>query len=295
MFDKYVHLEKLGNDEVEGIDTGVVYAFPKLDGTNGQLWWDKDSGVIGAGSRNRILSYESDNAGFRNACVEDPRYHRYFSDFPNYTLYGEWLVPHSLTTYQDDAWRKFYVFDVKYQGQFLKYEDYQTTLIKHNLDYLAPIAILKNPSYEQIQGLLESNVFLIKDGQGVGEGVVLKNYDWSNRFGRQTWAKVITNSFKEKHHKAMGVPVINGDLVEEKIAIEFITQHFVDKVVAKIALEDGGWNSKLIGRLLCVVWYDLIREEMWDILKKHNLIKIDFRLLQRLITQRVKELRSDLF
>lgn len=294
-FEKYMHLERLGNDEVEGITEGIVYAFPKLDGTNGQLWWDEEKGLQ-AGSRNRVLSLESDNAGFMAHAVADKRYTTFFRDFPHLRLIGEWLVPHSLKTYRDDAWRKFYIFDVQHEsGGYYTYDQYKILLSSYNLDYLAPLAILKNPSYEQLQGVLERNVFLIKDGEGVGEGIVLKNYNWSNRFGRVVWAKMITNAFKEVHHKEMGAPIINGDLVEEKIVNEFVNQHLVDKVVAKITLQHDGWNSKYIGQLLGVVWYDLITEEAWNFMKKFNNPRVDFKLLQRLTIAKVKEIRSDLF
>lgn len=294
-FEKYMHLERLGNDEVEGITEGVVYAFPKLDGTNGQLWWDEEKGLQ-AGSRNRVLSVGSDNAGFYAHALADTRYTDLFAGFPEVRLYGEWLVPHSLQTYRDDAWRKFYVFDIMGpNGDLYHYDRVQNILDAYDIDYLAPLAILKNPSYEQLQGVLERNVFLIKDGEGVGEGIVLKNYNWSNRFGRVVWAKMITNAFKEVHHKEMGAPIINGDLVEEKIVNEFVNQHLVDKVVAKITLQHDGWNSKYIGQLLGVVWYDLITEEAWNFIKKFNNPRVDFKLLQRLTISKVKEIRSDLF
>lgn len=293
-FVKYIHLERYGNDEVEGIDTGVVYAFPKLDGTNGQLWWE--GGKLMAGSRNRVLELGSDNAGFYAHALSDQRYTDFFQNYPNCRLFGEWLVPHSLKTYRDDAWRVFYVFDVMDNlGEFLPYDHYKPMLDCFGLDYLAPLAILKNPSYEQIQYTLNKNVFLIKDGMGIGEGIVLKNYGFENRFGRVCWAKVITNAFKEVHHKEMGAPIINGDLVEEKIVQEYVSEHLVDKVVSKITNEYGGWSSKHIGQLLGVVWYDLITEESWNFLKKHNQPKVDFKLLQRLTIQRVKEIKKDLF
>lgn len=34
MFIKYQHLERLGNQETNGILDGEVYVFPKIDGTN---------------------------------------------------------------------------------------------------------------------------------------------------------------------------------------------------------------------------------------------------------------------
>ena len=41
-FTKYQHLERLGTTEVEGIEVGEVYVFPKLDGTNASVWVDAE-------------------------------------------------------------------------------------------------------------------------------------------------------------------------------------------------------------------------------------------------------------
>ena len=61
-FRKYQHIERFGTDEVLGIDDGLNYIFPKIDGTNSSVWLDE--GVITAGSRNRELTLDKDNAGF---------------------------------------------------------------------------------------------------------------------------------------------------------------------------------------------------------------------------------------
>ena len=111
MFVKYMHLERYGNEEVDGIEQGTTYVFPKLDGTNAQVWVDPE-GNLKAGSRNRQLQLDNDNAGFYNAMIKDDKVLSLFEGFPELRLYGEWLVPHSLKTYRDDAWRKFYIFDV---------------------------------------------------------------------------------------------------------------------------------------------------------------------------------------
>jgi len=68
-FRKYMHIEKFGTDEVHGIELGGCYVFPKLDGTNGSIW--NDGGALQAGSRNRQLSLDADNAGFLKACLEN--------------------------------------------------------------------------------------------------------------------------------------------------------------------------------------------------------------------------------
>jgi hypothetical protein len=288
-FEKYQHVERLGTDETEGVLDGIVHVFYKLDGTNGQIWW---KGRVHCGSRNRELDLQNDNAGFMNAIVSDPRYLHFFEEYPTLRLYGEWLVPHSLKTYSDDAWRKFYIFDVFQEGVdiALAYEDYKPLLDKHGLDYVPPLCIMKNPTEEQIYKALEKcGQFLVKDGFGIGEGIVLKNYSYINKYGRQTWAKLITNEFKGVHHREMGAPLVNGSLlVEERIVEEFVTEAFILKEKAKIELENGGWDNKCIPKLLGVVFYELVREECWNFIKKHKNPKINFGLLNKMTMDKTK-------
>jgi hypothetical protein len=35
---KYQHIERFGTDEVDEIGVGECYVFPKIDGTNAQVW-----------------------------------------------------------------------------------------------------------------------------------------------------------------------------------------------------------------------------------------------------------------
>lgn len=293
-FTKYMHLERFGTNEVDGIEVGDTYVFPKLDGTNAQVWLN-DDGSIGCGSRNRVLSVDKDNAGFMNWAVDQHNLHEYLTKNPSHILYGEWLVPHSLKTYRDDAWRKFYVFDVMRDDDLIHYDEYKDGLERHGIEYISPIAIVRNGNDEQYQKCLDKNTMLIKDGEGVGEGIVIKNYDFSNKYGRVVWAKIVTNSFKEKHVKAMGAHIMHQQIIEERIAETYITDHLVKKVYAKIVNECDGWSSKYIPRLLNTVWHDLITEEMWQILKDNKNAKIDFGTLMRLSNARVKVLMPEVF
>jgi len=293
-FLKYQHLERYGNTEVDGIEVGTCYVFPKLDGTNGSVWWD---GGVKAGSRNRELALDNDNAGFMNAMVVDKAVISFLYNEPDLILYGEWLVPHTLKTYNDDAWRKFYVFDVydRNKERLLSYDEYSEGLISAGINVIAPIAIIKNGSIDHFTECLSKAHYLVKDGEGSGEGVVIKNYDYKNKFGRQTWAKIVTNEFKAKHHIAMGAPVIGGEIVEEKIAAKYVTQALVDKVEAKIVNEMGGWSSKYIPRLINTVWYDVVTEETWNFVKEFKNPKVDFKVLSHYVTAKIKELKKELF
>ena len=294
-FIKYQHLERYGNTEVEGIEVGTCYVFPKIDGTNGSVWYEY--GALRCGSRNRELTLDNDNAGFLNAMVVDEAINLVLSVNRNFILYGEWLVPHTLKTYNDDAWRKFYVFDVydRNKERLLSYDEYSAQLIAVGINVIAPIAIIKNGDEAHFTECLSKAHYLVKDGEGSGEGVVVKNYDYQNKYGRQTWAKIVANEFKAKHHIAMGAPVIGCEIVEEKIAAKYVTQALVDKVEAKIVNEMEGWSSKYIPRLIHTVYYDLVTEETWNFVKEFKNPKVDFKVLSHYVTAKIKELKKELF
>lgn len=294
---KYQHIEKLGNDEVEGITEGTCYIFPKIDGTNSQVWKDEDG--FHCGSRNRELSLEEDNAGFMAYATQHHNLVELANRYPGFHFFGEWLVPHSLKTYNPSNWRKFYIFDVMDDnGKYLPYEEYSGFLANYpDVEYIPPIRILKNPQDEHLIRCLDENTYLIDDGNGVGEGIVIKNYSYANKYGRQTWAKMVTNEFKEKHTKEMGAPMSScADFVEEQIVNEFLTQDIADKVVANILTEKNtGWRAQYIAQFLGTVYHDFVTETIWAALKKYKNPKIDFKRLQRFAIIKAKELRPDLF
>lgn len=299
-FAKYQHVERFGVDEVENIELGICHVFPKIDGTNGSVWLDE--GEIKTGSRNRELTLEADNAGFDAAILADPRIAAYLAKHPTHRLYGEWLVPHSLKTYRDEAWRKFYIFDVCVDSEdgeeveYLPYSVYRPMLEEFGLDYIPLLAEVHNGSAEQFFALLEKNTFLVKDGLGAGEGIVIKNYSYKNKYKRTVWAKIVRAEFKEVHSKTMGAPIVQGEkMVEEAIVEKFCTSALIEKEYAKIITESGAWSSKMIPRLLNTVFYSLVSEESWNIVKEYKLPKINYKTLQALTIDKIKKERREIF
>ena len=291
-FKKYQHLERFGTTEVNGIEYGMCYIFPKIDGTNSSVWLG--DGNIQAGSRKRHLTLESDNAGFYDWVLKQDNLDIYLNANPTHRLYGEWLVPHTLKTYDDNNWRKFYVFDVMVDDKYLTYDEYKVELEKYNIDFIPPICKVKNPTYERIVNQLEKNTYLIKDGSGIGEGVVVKNYDYVNKYGRITWAKVVNNDFKSKHQKCEVTEIKETELVEQRIVNKYVNSVLVDKEFSKIESEDG-WSSRFIPRLLNTVYYCLVKEEAYNFTKEFKMPTINFKTLHRFTTIKIKELRPDIF
>lgn len=306
MFKKYQHLERFGTSEVQNIELGECYIFPKIDGTNASVWIH--NGEIQAGSRTRHLSIDKDNAGFLEWVMRQDNIIKYLNENPTHRLFGEWLVPHSLKTYREDAWRRFYVFEVttdKSEDEmahendekfnYLHYNEYKPLLEKFNIDYIPPISVIRNSNYEQLVNQLMKNDFLIEDGKGYGEGIVLKNYDFKNKYGRKTWAKIVTSEFKEKHAKVMGRNPIEGKkMVEEEIADKYVTTAFCEKEYSKIDNELG-WTSKMIPRLLNTIYYEVVKEESWNFVKENRNPTINFKTLQHFVFAKVRERLPQLF
>jgi hypothetical protein len=299
-FRQYDHVERWGHDEVEGIEIGQVYVFPKLDGTNASVWHAHAGGIgsyLQAGSRNRVLSHVQDNHGFLAWIDEQPSVLSFLADRPSWILYGEWLVPHTLKTYREDAWRRFWTFDVfdRETGRYLPWDDWAAAVRESGLDVVEPLAIYDGPSEEQIRRLVESNTYLIRDGMGVGEGVVVKNFAWVNRYGRQPWAKIVRNEFKEDNRRLFGLKTAQGERqVEAEIAAKYITPALVEKTRAKIEAETTNRRA-LIPRLLQTVFYELVREEAWSFIKEHRDPTIDFKKLRRHTEHATKRYAQDLF
>lgn len=299
MFVKYQHVERFGTSEVEGIEIGTCHVFPKIDGTNGSVWMDDKEGLMAA-SRNRVLTLNNDNAGFYAAMLQEPNITEFLLEHPYLRLYGEWLVPHSLRTYREDAWNKFYVFDVvlytaEHGLQYLKYDEYSAMLDRFTINYIPVQSVIIDGSYEQFVKELDKNTFLIQDGKGAGEGIIIKNYNFVNKYGRTTWAKIVRSEFLEKNKRTFGPSVKECNPIEKIITSEFLTQAMVDKVYDKITLQNDGWRSQYIPQLLGRVYHDLVTEEIWNFLKAHKYPTINFKALRRFTEIRIKELRADLF
>lgn len=297
-FKKYQHIERFGTDETNNIELGECFIFPKIDGTNASIWFE--NGKINAGSRKRHLTLEKDNGGFLEWVLKQDNIKAFFGKYPHLRLYGEWLIPHSLKTYREDAWEKFYVFDVTQdiendEVKYIHYNIYSEYLKEFDIEFIRPICTILNGGKDQFISQLEKNNYLIKDGSGLGEGIVIKNYDFVNQRGNTKYAKIVTSEFKEKHNKVMGHSTIKGKkMVEFEIVEKYVTKALCEKVHAKIKNESG-WNSKMIPRLLNTVYYDLVNEECWHFIKDHKNPIIDFGKLVQITYKKVKDHLPELF
>lgn len=295
-YKSYQHIEKLGNKEVEGILKGKCSIQPKIDGTNGVVWLG-DDGIIHAGSRNRDLSLDNDNAGFYNTVIKDDNIRKYLLDHKDHYLYGEWLVPHTIRYYHPESWKHFYVFDIfSYDRGYIPYDEYSKELDKYGIGYIPEIISIDNPSMEDLTKYLKETKYLIPEDK-MSEGIIIKNYEYRNQYGRCTYAKIVAEEFfntksilRMKNHEA------KDKASEKDIVTTMLSEPLIRKEFSKLKLEYPDIKKQeLIGRTLNTIFHVFIHEELLDYIEKKKPL-INFYYLKKECDERIKEvLRSELF
>ena len=312
VFVRYQHVERIDADETDGLLDGVCHIFPKMDGSNMCAY--SEDGEVRTMSRNKEIQSPEPFAVF----VENhPEIGRFLKDFPGLRLYGEWMVPHTVRSYRPETWNRWFVFDVTAEDpgaayswgdgrelrcdgrQYIPYEEYAPILDAYGIEYIPPLAVLDRPGLKDLERLAdEENTWMVAEGAGCGEGVVVKRYGFVNRYGRTNWAKVLNRSFcvfkvasrgnryEEKHDRTSST--------EHEMALRYVTQDLVDKEYARI-LADAETKKVVPGQLLGTVWHCVVTECMWDAVKRYKSPTVDFKTLRRECELRTKMLRPEVF
>lgn len=279
MFVKYQHIERRFDlSQTRGIlDSGTVLLQPKLDGSNCSMWFE--DGEIHIASRNNELSYRKDNYGCYNTLINDPRYKLFFEKYPNVTLYGEWLVSHKIK-YKEDAYRKFYVFDMMInEGQF-----FWDGSIVTDLDYVPSQIIASQSLTEHIQNgtvfehYQELGNFLIDSEVPAYEGLVVKNYTWRNNFGKQNWVKLINDEVFRNGTKVrkIHVPIICS---RETEFLATVDQHVFSKEYHKII----DFQNKDIGTYIRNCQNEVFEDYIKDHIEKEGIVDWNHKAINNLI------------
>lgn len=289
MFIKYPKIHRLGKDETDGVLNGRCYVQEKADGSNASIWLGED-GNLCFGSRNNDVT-DGSNKSFRNLIAygrEHSGINQFFKDNPNLRLYGEWLVRHSIS-YSETAYNKFYLFDIMDEDEkFLDIE--KVYKYAEQYDILTPqlFGVFDNPTEEQLQE------YAGKTNLGVeGEGIVIKNLDFVNRFGNLCYAKIVTQNFKEANAVTFGGNNKHSETYWEMWAVnKFATLARVQKIMHKMESKIGEkLELKHTSMIVGSSYHDMITEEAWEISKKA--VSINFRKLKTLAGKKFQQIYKD--
>lgn len=247
-FKKYMHVERYteSTNEVRGILNGTVYIYPKLDGSNHCIWYDTEKGEVRCASRNQVLSTDYDSTHFVNVYYLSHKtvLDKLATENKDLIFYGEFMRPHVIRNYLGKVWDDWYVFDVydTNKNAWLSYDEYRPILEKYGVSYITPIAVIDNPTLDFINECVVNNNYLMEDGF-IGEGVVIKNYGYSNIFGRTTWAKIVRDEFKVAYRAS---PKDTSASYESKLVEQYLNPDFIEKEYYKFVDEKGTWDDRMI-------------------------------------------------
>lgn len=194
--------------------------------------------------------------------------------------------------YGNEFWRKFYVFDVESAlGTLLNFHDCISLLESAKILYIKPLAVLNSP---QVSDLVILTQGPDEFGANQKEGIVIKSYNFVNKFGRTQFAKLIAEDFREKNKLAFGAS--SQDPAELRFATKFVSREFVKKTIFTVA--DNRHEEPTIrhmGEILGRVYHDLFTEELWDFIKAEKVGAFNFKDLNRLCLLRTKSIALDFY
>ena len=298
-FKRYPKIHRLGKEETEGILLGEVHVEEKIDGANAQIWYE--DGQILVGSRNNTLTKGVDiheEQGTFNGLIDYVKNHagirRLLSDHSGWRLYGEWLVRHTIN-YKETSYRKFYLFDITEikEGDeveaFIDRELVRRIGCMYGIDMPEYHGVFTNPTEEQLKE------FVGKSTLGdVGEGIVLKNEQFIDKFGNNTYAKIVSESFKESNAVTFGGNNKHSESYWEMyITNKYMTLPRIEKIMHKIQpVINERLDLKHTPRVAGSAYHDLLTEEIWEISKKAQ--TIDFRVLERCCMRKAIQVYKDI-
>lgn len=297
-FKRYKKIYSLGKEENDGILDGFCYVQEKVDGANASIWWDDVEKIIQRGSRSRKLSGDSFN-GFKEYVDGHEGIQKLLKDHPEYRLYGEWLVRHTVH-YDAKAYKKFYLFDIHVAGddrhvtdeegdRWLPLNEVEEIAKKYHIDFPQIFFAKEGVTAEEIKEVCGKSAL----GPN-GEGVVIKSPTFVNKFGSIVYAKLTTDKFKEESFLTFGGNNKHAENYYEMYVVDkYITAPRVQKVMNKLQpLIDEPLDKKHTPRVAGTVYHDMLTEEIWEIQKKVQ--KLNFKALSNLAHKRAVKVFHEL-
>jgi hypothetical protein len=296
-FKRYPKIHRLGKDETDGILFGRVHVEEKIDGANAQIWFDGEH--IKVGSRNNTLTKGVDiheEVGTFNGLIDYVKNHQGIRNLlkyhPNYRLYGEWLVRHTVQ-YKETNYKQFYLFDVsvwwKGSEKMLPKEDVINLALQFNIKIPNYHGVFDNPTEEVLMELVGKSELGDR-----GEGIVLRNFDFINKFGDLEYAKIVSESFKEDNAVTFGGNNKHSETYFEMWVVnKYMTLPRIEKIMNKLQPQiDKKLDLEHIPRVCNSAYHDMITEEIWEIQKKVE--HLNFRHLQRCALKKAIQIYKDI-
>lgn len=245
----------------------IISITEKIDGANASFTYDVDN-PLGVSCYSRRLPLTTDNTlrGFYGWVNENivPIKEKLN---PRYRYIGEWLVSHKIQ-YQEDKYYQFYMFSIwdEETEQYLSDDIVISEAERLGLKTVEYFYRGEFISYEHMSSFIgKSNITKVPN---MGEGIVVKNSNYFDNFGKQVFVKLVSEKFAEVQKQKLPK---NPNINEKEVAIikSILTKPRVEKLMLKLVdeglmtkddfvIENMGKLLKLLGNR---VLEDMIKEE----------------------------------
>ena len=297
-FRKYQKIRALGHAENRDIfanENHKIFIQEKLDGANFRFYITKDNQVIFGSRTQQLTSNEGEDTNveknFRR-CVEFVR--ERVKDNPLLALgsglifYGECMVKHTME-YDWENIPPFLGFDV-YDTEAQQY------LYPDSVEEAFDILGLEVAPYIKVTTAGEIKEFTDKDvpvskwapksnPKQQAEGVVFKNYDYSDKYGNEyMFAKYVRAKFKEENSLTFGGSPKYSEDDTGKLVLKWCTNARIDKQIFKLVDEGHELDMPMMAHLSKRVTHDIWEEE-WETIIGQNW-NLDLKKMRKQITRR---------
>ncbi|HLG29304.1 MAG TPA: RNA ligase family protein, partial [Candidatus Brocadiales bacterium] len=290
---EYPKIKRIGDPENDTILQCKALAIEeKLDGASFRFQFFEHNGEarIIHGSRERVLGPFDGNVWADNSKQFKPVIDWLGGQIkaetlnPYFVYFGEDLShPHTVKYAKAPAFVGFDIMAIPPSGSvaeakggaaFLSTEAKRREWERLGLPFIEPWAVLTNPKPEELEVFLKETHYDTK----MPEGIVIKNYERLNGWGRPLFAKIVNEDFKEVN-KAVWKGIKRMSNVEREIAATYVTQARVAKVARKLveaALWHGPYKMEMMPLLFKAVVHDILEEEIIIIMEKYKQFNYDF-------------------
>lgn len=296
---KYMDIIRYGKASTQGIikEGDKISITEKIDGANASFTVDKENtNGVSCYSRRLILNEENTLRGFYK-WVNDNIVPIKDKLNPNYRYIGEWLVSHKVQ-YQEDKYQQFYMFSIwdENKEEYVSDEIVISEAERLGLKTVEYFYIGDFISYEHMSSFIgKSNITKMPD---TGEGIVVKNSNYFDKYGKQVFVKLVSENFAEIQKQKLPK---NPNIHEKEVAIikTVLTKPRVDKLMHKLIDENELTRDefvienmkKLIKLLGNRVYEDMIKEEN-EILDQFE-EKILKKQIGKILPQIIKDVLKD--
>lgn len=266
---KYMDIIRYGKTNTQGVikDGDTISITEKVDGANASFTRDYDNPVgVSCYSRRLALNEENTLQGYYG-WVQDNIVPIKDDLNSTFRYIGEWTTPHKIQ-YKEEYTKTFLLFSIwdEDTDQYLSDEIVQQEAERLGLKTVEYFYYGKFISYEHMASFIgKSN---ITKEPNTGEGIVVKNVYYFDKYGKQVFVKLVSERFAEMQKQKLPK---NPNINQKEVALikSVLTKPRVDKLMHKLVdeeiinredfvIENMGKLLKLLGTR---VLEDMLKEE----------------------------------